>query len=382
MMPGVTFEEIRNQITDAFSPNELAALVRERMNVQIERVTALNATFDDQVFQLLAWAERNGRDVELVRVSARARLGHAGMQAVYQKYGLAIPVSLQEAGKPLVEASMPVTDGGFEVQVRKTIPYLDVGLWREHLAALEGRICRVEVGDPDGLMGTGFLIGPDVVLTNFHVLRPVIEGRSSPDRVRCRFDFKRLADGTDAEGVTVGLGPDWQIDASPYSAAEAAGSTNPPDPGPDELDYALVRLARPLGAEPLDPHSQPGAKGIPVRGWVRVPANPPAIARQTPIAILQHPRRESLKLALDTEGVTEVNSLGTRVRYKTNTEGGSSGSPCFDLKWNLVALHHYGDPAFHAFTKAGDWNQGIPIAMIRSRLTRLGKASALGGDPG
>lgn len=380
MMPGVTFEEVRNQIIDAYEQDELKMLLRERMNVRLDRVIA-PGTFDYQVFQLLGWAERMGREVELIRVAARARPEHQGMQAVYQKYGLAIPVYLQQAGQPLGPIPLPATDGGFEVQVRKTIPYLDVGIWREQLSALEGRVCRVEVGDPAGLMGTGFLIGPDAVLTNYHVVQPVIEKRSSCDRVRCRFDFKRLANGADAEGVVVGLRSDWLIDASKYSDAEAARSPTPPDPSPDELDYALVRLARPLGREPLDPNPRPGATGVPTRGWIQVPSAPPSLTRQMPLAVLQHPNQESLKLALDTEGVTEVNPSGTRVRYKTNTEAGSSGAPCFDLKWNLVALHHYGDPAFDGFTRLGDWNQGVPIGMIRDRLTRLGKADALGGNP-
>lgn len=148
-------------------------------------------------------------------------------------------------------------------------------------------------------------------------------------------------------------------------------------PTPEQLDYALVRLERPLGREPLDTNPKSGAT-IPLRGWVRVPASDPTITPRMPILILQHARTESLKLALDTEGVTQVNVNGTRVRYATNTESGSSGSPCFDLNWGLVALHHYGDPEEH---HPPEWNQGVPISMIRERLRRAGQASVLGGDP-
>src|SRR5437763_13793287 len=116
MMPGVTFEEIRNQIVDAYSYPELDTVLRERMNVRIDRVIA-PGTFDYVVFQLLGWAERMGREVELVQITARARPEHRGMQSVYQKYGLAVPVYLQQQGGLILPVPLPATEGGFEAQV-------------------------------------------------------------------------------------------------------------------------------------------------------------------------------------------------------------------------------------------------------------------------
>ncbi|HLL81721.1 MAG TPA: serine protease, partial [Longimicrobium sp.] len=154
--------------------------------------------------------------------------------------------------------------------------------------------------------------------------------------------------------------------------AEKQGRPDDVPPSPDELDHALLRLDRAFGAEPADPGN---AQGEP-RGWVAVPSAAPAIAPGMPIFILQHPLAQPLKLAIDTQGVQVVNPGGTRVRYATNTESGSSGSPCFDANWGLVALHHYGDPAFqHPAT----YNQGIPIGAIRERLRRVGKEGVLGG---
>jgi hypothetical protein len=374
MMPGVTFEEIRNQIIDAYTFSELETVLRERMNLRIDRVVG-PGNFDYVVFQLLGWAERMGREIELIRVTAGARQEHAGMRSVYQKYGMAVPVLLQQQGRLLVPATLPATDSGFEAQIKRYLSFLDVGLWREQLARLEGRVCRVEVGN--GVMGTGFLVGPEAVLTNYHVLKAVLQGNSPWDKVQVRFDYKKLANGQDAAGLPVKLHPtDWRIDASEYSPAEDSPTPDAALPTPDQLDYALVRLERPLGREPLDPNPKPGAT-VPLRGWVQVPATDPAITLRMPILILQHPKTESLKLALDTEGVTQLNANSTRVRYATNTEPGSSGSPCFDLNWGLVALHHYGDPAEH---HPPGWNQGVPIGMIRERLKRAGQASALGGD--
>ena len=74
-----------------------------------------------------------------------------------------------------------------------------------------------------------------------------------------------------------------------------------------------------------------------------------------------------------------VNANGTRVRYRTNTEPGSSGSPCFDQNWSLVALHHSGDPNFDGI-KQPEYNRGIPIAAIRSLIEARGLAGALGAQ--
>ena len=57
-----------------------------------------------------------------------------------------------------------------------------------------------------------------------------------------------------------------------------------------------------------------------------------------------------------------MNGNATRVRHRTNTAGGSSGSPSFDGNWNLLALHHTGDPSFLTMPK---YNQGVMIDAIR-----------------
>lgn len=376
MMPGVSFEEIRNQIVDAYTYSELETVLRERMNVRLDRVVA-PSTFDHVVFQLLGWSERFGREVELIRVAARARLEHPGMQSVYQKYGMAVPVFLQQAGAPAHAAPLPASDGGFQAAVNALLPLLDVRGWREQLAAMEGRVCRVEVGN--GAMGTGFLVGPDAVLTNYHVLQSVLDGTNRADRVRCRFDYQLLADGRKVDGTPLSLhATNWRIDHSEYSPGEANNQPDNGTPTPDQLDYALVRLERPIGSEALDSSARPGA-ATPLRGWIRVPGAEPALTPNMPIFILQHPNQEPLKLAFDTRGVINLNANGSRVRYATNTLGGSSGSPCFDVHWNLIALHHYGDPACG---HPPQWNQGIPIWQIRQRVQRQpALATVLGGEP-
>jgi V8-like Glu-specific endopeptidase len=54
------------------------------------------------------------------------------------------------------------------------------------------------------------------------------------------------------------------------------------------------------------------------------------------------------------------------LRYKVNALGGSSGSPCFNADWELIAVHHVGDPKY--YSQFGDWNEGIPIMKIVEHL--------------
>ena len=86
---------------------------------------------------------------------------------------------------------------------------------------------------------------------------------------------------------------------------------------------------------------------------------------------MQHPRGEPLKLALDDDGVLSLNENETRLRYETNTDKGSSGSPCFTFKWDLVALHHSGDPDFDPAHKP-TYNEGIPMTAITKLIKERG----------
>jgi hypothetical protein len=286
-------------------------------------------------------------------------------------------VYIEEAGIAAVAAPSNASDGGLEKIVKPHLSFADFGIWRERMTRVEGQVCRITL--KSSARGTGFLVGPDVVLTNYHVMEPVLKTPALATGIQCEFDYKITADGVHLQ-TPVELHPtDWRVDDSRYSKAEA---DNLPDREPateEELDYALIRLAEPIGSKPRATDFDVGNPPEP-RGWIRIPDEAPVFADRMALIIAQHPDGQPLKLALDTQAIDKAAGLwlcpgGTRVRYATNTEGGSSGSPCFNFDWNLVALHHYGDPSYnHA-----KYNQGIPIDRIRSRLQRQKKVNALGG---
>jgi hypothetical protein len=189
--------------------------------------------------------------------------------------------------------------------------------------------------------------------------------KATPDtKVACRFDFAASADGKVINpGITVDVAG-GVVDSSPPSPNDP-NLTNG-NPSEDELDYALLRLARDVGNEPAGSGANADA---PLRSWTHLVAG--VIGTNDPILVLQHPQNpvswklEPLKLtigrALDTV------AGGLRLRHDANTLPGSSGSPCFSVTMALVALHHAGGDS--RYSKA-DFNQAIPIGKIIQRLER------------
>ncbi len=364
--------KLQNAITAAFDAQGLlqfATMQLEFEDVKFGDQVDFNRARGQIAFQIVEVAVQNARLGELVLALRQARPRRPDMAELVSAFGLSPDVSAQSAGVPVPDG--PTVADGFEKTIKSRLPSLDFAVWREKMAAVEGRICEVEI---DGnAAGTGFLVGPDAVLTNYHVLATLLEGATAPGRVTCRFDYKVLSTGALMKSTSVGLhATAWNVDSSPPSPAEKTRTPDVPPPSADELDYALVKLDRPVGDEPA--LSQVGA-GAPPRGWLALPSAAPVFLPKAPLLIAQHPDGKPLKLSIDTESVIAANAGRTRVRYSNNTEPGSSGSPVFDMDWNLVALHHMGDPAFD---HPPSYNQGVIIDAIRKRVVSRGGGAALG----
>lgn len=365
-MPGVDFGEFQEGLVEAFDEEDLTALLRIQLNIQLKRI-ARPAAFEAVVFNLLEWVEHRGREPELARAAYAARPNNTKLRSVYEKYGMAPAVAVQTAGRPNADGSVRATAAAFEANVKTRLKSVDMTVWRQRMASIEGQVCRIEFNNNP--IGTGFLIGPDLVMTNYHVMEQPLRGALPSDQVGCRFDYKLLSDGSRSEGTVARLKDgNWQVDSSPYSQAEADSEPDRVPPKADELDFAVVRLSRPVGNEPIDTNATLDA---PRRGWIEIPARPPAPEPNMPLMIAQHPDGSPMKLAFDTDGVIGLACEGRRVRYTTNTDHGSSGSPCFDIDWTLMALHHMGDPAWK---RVPQYNQGIPIGLVGARLA--GKTAA------
>ncbi len=210
----------------------------------------------------------------------------------------------------------------------------DVGDLQRGLS-LASAVCKISFSDRSSAeSGTGVLVSPDLVLTNYHVLSRESNANLNPLAKTAQFEFgyvsthigevrqvaKLMADGTDAV-----------VAASPI----------------EQLDYALIRLNRPteFEIEPVPINTQGG------------------LLPRSPLNILQHPEGEALKVSLSNNGVVKTDEQRGLVLYVNPTQAGSSGSPCFDANWQLVALHHRA-----LQTSFGSVREGILLSAIYPQI--------------
>jgi hypothetical protein len=331
---------------------QLEELLKTRLDRYLPAITILQDP-EQAVADVVANSQKDGWTADLLIAALHSAPGSGRLQAIAQQLGIG-----------------SAAPGPREVErvIGKSRRFADINEWRSRLGVLEAQICRVEI--QEGNMATGFLVAPEVVMTAYSVVEEFIKKGSAPDLV-CRFDYRTLPDGQIYQGTEVRLSGDWLVDYSPYDPSDLLQEFHPDDPADDDhLDYALLRLDRYVGAEPIGGHR--GEAAAAKRGWIEVSAAGRAIEPGSPIYILQHPQGQPLKVAIDTEGIVAVNASGTRVSYRVDTEPGSAGAPCFSGEWNLIAMHH----ARQAKTGLG---VGVPLEAIVKRLERRGLYHLLGG---
>jgi hypothetical protein len=362
-LEGTQLRQFHVGVVDAFTDvQDLTSVLRFGLDKRLNLITSPNKDLDEIVFDVIDDADTKGWSAELLQVLRTSRPTNQKLLVFAQQFALAPP----SPGNSQLE--LLITQGD---------EFIDVVKWRTRLAQCEAAICRVERDQIP--IGTGFLLGPSVVMTNYHVVEGVIDESTDPARIGLRFDYKILEDGLVVNpGKVYRLAPDWDLHHSPYSAADT--EADPGDiPGMDELDHVLLQVDGAPGDEgATGPHGvDPKA---PPRGFLRLPPGPHDWTNKG-LMILQHPDGQPLKLAIRSDGVIgtlPLNGSPTRVRYATRTEPGSSGSPCFDLAWNLIALHHSGDPKYSKLNVNPEWNEGVPLGAILASLDQAGVRSKLG----
>jgi hypothetical protein len=352
---GVEMREMHNAILGAFTHEELDQMLTFEFNKRLNTMVP-TGPFNSEVFNLLLEFQKLGLEREFLIAAYRERPANPVIQGAYSKARLAPGASIQQAGETVSTALTQATDAGIEKILRERSPYLNVSVWHQKLSEVSAQVCQIlSQGRP---LGTGFLVGPDLVLTAYHL----VEHADAESNLACRFDYRVAADSTVFAGITVPvLQEGWLVDYSSYAQTDLSEEPTEILPGENQLDYALLRLERRLAEEPLTQGAQaPDARH---RGFLPLPDIDPEVILDASLLILQYPRGQPLKVAMDTSPALAWNANGTRLRYRTQTEAGSSGAPCFDFEWNLLALHHAGRPAY---------SEAVPIAAIRRRLADKG----------
>jgi V8-like Glu-specific endopeptidase len=245
------------------------------------------------------------------------------------------------ADQPIIEAPSASTDeldlsglnqDGFERIIGSEPTLLDVSFLQRGIE-LASAVVRLSVGVNGGShLGTGFRIGDDLLVSNHHVLYG--DSGTPATWVNAWFGFERSFDGQLKTHTEV-----------PCDAGTIAG-----DP---VHDWAVIRLAEPA----------PEATAV-----VSLAGAPP-VKVDDRVYIIQHPQGGPKKIGMVHNVVRYVDD--DVLRYLTDTESGSSGSPVFNENWQLVGLHHKWGKA-HSGSRREFYNQGRRVERVVAGLAKLG----------
>jgi V8-like Glu-specific endopeptidase len=172
---------------------------------------------------------------------------------------------------------------------------------------------RIVIRSPFGILqgyGTGFMVSPQLLLTNNHVLGSPGEAAHSS----VQFNFYTKPDGIDSTAIAFAFQPDVFFLTS------------------ESLDFTLVAV-EPTNADGVTARS---------RSWNPLIEQTGKVIVGERVNVIQHPGGQPQQLALRENQIVDL--LEEFVHYVSDTRQGSSGSPVLNDQWELVGLHHAGVP--------------------------------------
>jgi hypothetical protein len=200
-------------------------------------------------------------------------------------------------------------------------------------------------------LGTGFLMpgatfafpDPLVFVTNAHVISDEWEGSIKAANAHVTFEVESAAAGKPVAHAV----RDMLFTSIPGELGELS-------PTLDKLDVTIVSL-KSLPAE------VPG---------LRPAANVPLPSPKTKAFVVGHPLSGALQFSLHDSVLLDVCDDERLLHYRTPTDPGSSGSPVFNARWEVVALHHAGSTTAPRLHGSGEYeaNEGISLRAIRRKL--------------
>jgi len=236
------------------------------------------------------------------------------------------------------------------------------------------RICRIQTYDRSGspVTGTGFLIGPSAVLTNYHVIESKID--DDDIELTVMFDFSQLTATPTSNSSVFNVSrengrKDWYSHLSP--TGKEVNDTGQPGWWNVEddrsrwinrhgawLDYAVLTLQ--------------GAPGL-QRGWydlldLKKPA--PGVG----CVVMQHPEGHGFA---HTSGRLHFSTRTNRLFHSASTKRGSSGGLVIDVEGRPVGLHYLG---LGLEARAGQANPRVPDEVVNVAIPLTQIAAHLGRD--
>jgi hypothetical protein len=319
--------------------DELNRFSKEVLAFDLNDRTDRQGGKDNAVDTLMTVMDERGKVQRLVSSARAERPNNPLLRQVEQH--LALTFNPFSDVQPPPELEQKLRDIGPERVIVESAGFPSSANFLSVLGAAEFRVCYISYSLPGGtpVYGTGFLIADDLVMTNEHVIRgarePELPFTLSGNTIKASFGFRTAG----AKKTDFSLAErDWLVAVNPEAL---------PD-GTKGLDYAVLRLAAAAGAEAIG-----GSSDASRRGFLAPIAYTPSEGE--PLLILQHPYDKvdampsSMRLTIGF--VTKVDS--NEIRHTANTSQGSSGSPVFNSRMELIALHHWGDVGFNVAKRFG-----------------------------
>jgi hypothetical protein len=242
------------------------------------------------------------------------------------------------------------------------------------------RVCRISAIDKDGetKKGTGFLVGPSAVMTNWHVIGDLYEiyGEGPLEANKLKFHFDSLRSVGDAENTIVEARlQDWLLVGSPIGPLSPAGyeqqlgwwmdrNTRLSWLGQlnDTLDFAVIALA-----------SAPGES----RGWYDL-SSVATFDTSGSCQVFHHPAGQGLSYSAGSIKFPPPPKIGNRLFHTASTVRGSSGGLLVNSLGLPVGLHHAGygpeNPG------AGGEPSRVPDQVINAAIPLTAVAKKIGPE--
>jgi endonuclease G, mitochondrial len=338
-------KQLRAAIESAYpTPAGLEMFLDESLNQNLALISTA-ALHRAVIFDLIKWSIAKGYIDDLILALAKDTQNPDIQQfcgrVLQQRFNLnvldALPIEASLAFE-LADWDLDISSETLQGFLPKPFSFqADVGTLQRGLERANA-VCKITFADrPPEESGTGVLIAPDWMLTNYHVFSRMDDVDLNAIAQSARFEFGHISRAFGEEART------QVLKATEENPVRAFSQIN-------QLDYVLVQLSGTAEAAIAPVPFDAVAKLMP----------------QSPLNLLQHPEGEQMKVSLSNNGVVKTNEARGLVLYVNPTKCGSSGSPCFDRDWRLVALHHK-----EMVTSFGSIREGILFSAIYAEISSV-----------
>lgn len=238
--------------------------------------------------------------------------------------------------KMIVSAAIDGAEEAFERYMGEndliSVNYLLLGYFKSRAV---GRIKFFDKKEMKPGVATGFLVSPDLVMTNHHVFPNMVDFSDT----QIEFDYEYDVFGREKERIV------FELDPAKYFYNNK------------DLDFALI------GIKPGDISGRRTSREM---GYLVLNGGLGKAGVGDFATIIQHPEGKLKQVALRENKILDVGNPNS-ITYTSDTAQGSSGSPVLNDQWQLIALHSAGVPLKDANDNYLDKNNEI-IPKINGKV--------------